>query len=110
MKDNKEKTIYWFITVFEKVETDRGWPDIGARRVWGFYTDKEVALKALHENWTDMWETCYDYAVLEPYYEGISGIGDREDRQFFEYDADKDGYFEIDEPREVRHVAGFAFG
>ena len=106
-----EDKVYWFITVLEYIEEDDlGWPKFGATRCWGFYTDKEVALKALHENWTDMWETCYDYAVLEPYYEGISGIGDKEDRQFFEYDADKDGYFEIDEPSEVRHVVGFAFG
>ena len=42
--------IYWFITVFEYIEEDDlGWPKFGATRCWGFYTDKEVALKALHE-------------------------------------------------------------
>ena len=87
-----------------------GWPETGATRCWGFYTDKEVALKALHENWTDMWETCYNYAILEPYYEGISGYVFNEDRQFFKYNREKDGYFEIDEPEGFGHMVGFGLG
>ena len=105
-----EDKIYWFITVFEKVKTNIGWPDIGACRVWGFYTNKEDALNTLHENRTDLWETCYDYAILEPYYEGISEYCFEEDRQFFKYDAEKDGYFEIDEPEGFNHVVGFGIG
>ena len=106
-----EDKVYWFITVFEHAEIDNlGWPETGATRCWGFYTDKKVALKALHENWTDMWETCYNYAILEPYYEGISGYVFNEDRQFFKYNREKDGYFEIDEPEGFGHMVGFSLG
>lgn len=103
--------IYWFITVFTNCEEDDlGWLKIGSSRTWGFYSNKKDALKTLHENRTDMWETIYDYAVLEPYYEGISGYCFKESRQFFEYDVEKDGYFEIEEPEEVKHYASFAIG
>lgn len=106
-----EEKVYWFITVFEKCEDDgRGWPHIGDSRCWGFYTNREDALNTLHENRTDLFETCYHWAVLEPYYEGISGIGYKEDRQFFKYDKERDGYFEVDEPDYVKHVVGFAIG
>ena len=104
--DNKE---YYFITVFEKVDKDElGWPDMGCDRCWGFYADKETALRALHENWTDMNETCYNYAVLEGYTEGISHTTGYE--QWFKFDKEKDGYFEIEKPEETKPMSGWAFG
>ena len=67
--------IYWFITVFEKFDNQYG---IKNARTWGFYSDKEKALETLKHNYTDLWETVYDYAVLEPYYEGIIGVTEEE--------------------------------
>ena len=107
--DIDENQKYYFITVFERLDLKNTWPDYGASRTWGFYRDKEVALRALHENWTDMWERCYDYALIEAYEEGISHL-DIEYRQFFKFDQAKNGYFEIEEPEGYGHVAGFAFG
>jgi len=106
-----EDKVYWFITVFEYAEIDNlGWPKTGTTRCWGFYTNKEDALNTLHNNMTDLWETCYDYAILEPYHEGICGYGFKEDRQFFKYNREKDGYFEIDEPKGFNHIVGFGIG
>lgn len=100
---------YYFITVFRRLDIDKlGWPDIGESRCWGFYCDKETAVKALHENWTDMEETIYHYAVLEGYNEGISHMTGYQ--QFFEFDADKNGYFEIDTPNGYEHFIGFSIG
>ena len=100
---------YYFITVFEQFGLDElGWPDVGSRRCWGFYSDKDTAIRALHENWTDMNETIYDYAVLEGYTEGISHNTGYE--QWFKFDVDKDGYFEIEKPLESRHFVNWAFG
>ena len=104
-------TIYWFITVMRKVElNDKGWPNTGAERTWGFYRNKEYALDALHRNFTDMWETIYDYAVLEPYEEGISGYCYDEERIWFKYNRENDSYEEIAEPEGMKHFHGFAFG
>ena len=62
----------WFITVLEKQEKHPlGYINHGCLRTWGYYHDHDRALQALHENWTDMWEGCYHYAVLEEIGEGI---------------------------------------
>ena len=103
-----EDKVYWFITVFNyKMHEPDEFPYINSSRCWGFYCNKEDALMALHNNSTDMWETIYPYAVLEPYNEGICGYCFDEPRQFFEYNIKKDGYFEIDEPKEFKHIVGF---
>lgn len=82
--------------------------DLGSTRCWGFYTNKQSALDALHNNVTDMWETIYDYAVLEEYYEGICGYG--EYRQYFEYDRERNGYFEIKTPDFMKGFGFFSIG
>lgn len=100
---------YWFITVMEKIEPDKAfYADFGDQRCWGFYANKQDALNTLHENRTDLWETIYNYAVLEEYYEGISNH--TMNRQFFKYDRKENGYFEIDEPECVKHLCSFAIG
>ena len=101
--------IYWFITVFEEFDSQYG---IKGVRTWGFYSNKEDALKVLKENRTDIWEHCYDYAVLEPYHEGISGYDFfGEGRQFFKYDRFMNSYIPMEtEPEEVKYYASFAIG
>ena len=103
MKDK----IYWFITVFRNFDPKYGTVD---SRTWGFYSNKEDALKVLNENRTDIWETIYDYAVLEAYNEGISAYNFEEGRQFFKYNQELDSYKPIEEPEEVKHYASFAIG
>lgn len=100
---------YYFITTFELLEVDSlGWPYVGDYRCWGFYKDKETALKAVHENWTDLEETIYHYAVIEEYLEGISQYTGH--RQFFKFDKEIGGYVEIDEPEVYKHYSAFAIG
>ena len=99
---------FYFITVFQKLPPNNGHFDVGAYRCWGFYKDRETAAKALHENWTDMTEYLYNYAVLEEYYEGLCGCTGN--RQFFKYDAKKKGFFEIKEPDSLKHIGSFSIG
>lgn len=100
----------WFITVFTKIEPiESSWPEFGYQRTWGFYSDRETAVKALHENWTDMYEYCYNYAVLEKFEEGISHYV-FDSRQWFKFDHEREGYFEIEEPECVKHLGSFAIG
>lgn len=100
----------WFITVFQKIEQGPlGWPEFGAERTWGFYSDRETAVQALHENWTDMWEYLYGYAVIEQYSEGIS-LYEFGSRQWFKFDEERKGYFEIEEPECVKILCSFALG
>lgn len=103
-----DNQIYWFITVFKEFDKNYG---IKCSRTWGFYRNKEEALKVIKYNVTDLWETIYDYAVLEPYYEGISGYCFDEPREFFQYDYKENKYYPIGyEPEEIKNYVGFAIG
>lgn len=100
----------WFITVFEKIEPNElGWPEFGCQRTWGFYQNHDTAVDVLHGNWTDMWEYCYDYAVIEKFNPGISQYVNGS-RQWFKFDRERNGYFEIEEPECVKHLGSFALG
>jgi hypothetical protein len=99
---NNEYLTLYFISVFERVERDkRGFPDFGATRVWGFYSDRDVAIRAVRENWTDMREGVYEYAVVEGYDEGICHEHDPEEAQWFKWNEDYEGYREIERPEAV---------
>lgn len=74
-----------------------GFNDHGDSRVWGFYMNKLDAINALHFNMTDINETSYKYACIEAYEEGISHPIISE-TQWFEYEREANGYFEIDTP------------
>ncbi len=100
--------IYWFITVFNRFDKNLG---IKNSRTWGFFVNKEEALDALKNNRTDLWEYTYNYAVLEPYYEGISGYCFDESREWFMYNETMDSYIPLgNEPEEVKGYASFAIG
>lgn len=99
----------WFVTVVEKMEyVESDWANYGSTRTWGYYSDKEVATQSLHENWTDMRENFWNYAVIEEYEEGI--CNDTGERQWFKWNEERQGYFEIDEPEGVRQIVCFAIG
>lgn len=99
----------YFITVFDKIEpSDIYFAEFGDQRTWGYYPEYEWAVEALHENRTDMHEGCYEYAVIEKIDYGICAIAD--ERQWFKWDKDKYGYFEIEEPECVKHLVNFAIG
>lgn len=99
----------YFITCFQKIELDkRGWPDFGATRTFGYRETFESAKEALECNMCDMHEFLYRYAVVEklgPYIHP-----DCEMRQFFKYDKERNGFFPIDEPEEVKGFCNFALG
>jgi len=104
--------VYWFIAVCQRLDLDKnGFPDTGFLHPCGFYKDKKDALEILHKNITNLWERSYHYALMEPYYEGsISGYGTIEDRQFFKYDPEVDGYREIAEPEGYEFYPGLIWG
>ena len=99
---------YYFITVFQKLPSDAIHFDIGSSRCWGFYTDKDTAVKAVRENWTDLSEYLYNYAVIEEFNEGLNGWTGN--RWFFKFDVKKKSFFDIDAPEVFRHVGSFSIG
>lgn len=76
----------WFITTFERIKPNTedeffNFPDFGHQRTWGYYSECEKAVQALHKNFTDMWECLYDYALIEEIDEGICAYAGN--RQWF---------------------------
>ena len=99
----------YFITVFGKVEpSDVFYAEFGCQRTWGYYPKYEMAATTLYENKTDLYEGCYEYAVIEKIGYGIAAIA--EERQWFKWNKEKCGYFEIEEPECVKHLVNFAIG
>ena len=99
----------WFITVLEKIEPNEDYIALfGDRRTWGYYQEYETAIRALHENRTDMCEHLYGYAVLEKIEEGICQLC--RERKWFKFNRSRQGYFEIEEPECVKCIVNFAIG
>lgn len=99
----------YFITCFERISVDKlGWLDMGDQRTFGYKEKFETAKCALNENWCDMRECIYDYAVVEEIQSGIHP--DVNFRQFFKWDENKGGFFEITEPEEFKNYSNIAFG
>lgn len=99
----------FFITCFSKIDKDNlGWLDMGTSRVFGFKETFEDAEYALNHNSCDMWETIYNYAIVEEMYPAIHP--DVENRWFYKYDREKDGFFRIEEPEEFKNYTNIALG
>ena len=65
-------------------------------QTWGYFEDKETAAQALHENWGDMHECVYPYAVIERLSPGL--YPPPEERIWFAWIQEKWGFFEIAPP------------
>jgi hypothetical protein len=99
----------YFITCFEKYEkTKLGWPNIGSNRTFGYYPHKEWAIEDLHNNNLDMHEAVYDYAVVEKIPMGLYQLA--EERIFFKWDEEKQGFFEVDGTDMQDCFGNYAFG
>lgn len=98
----------FFITVFEHLPSEEKQFDLGDIRTVGYFSDYSDCEFALCMNIFDMHEGCYYYGVVEEIPEGI--CPDSRKRKFFEYDENKHGFFEIEEPECIKRLCGFAMG
>lgn len=108
--DNKEKPIY-LITTFTKLEPNaenKFFPNFGSTRAVAFYYSFFDAYTTVKYNNCDMWETCYDYAVIEELLPGMYPLG--ESRWFFKYNRTIDSYEPIGEPDFMKHYTNFTIG
>ena len=98
MKEN-----IFLITVFEKCEPcDRWYFNLGSTRSVGFRHTFEDAEEVVRNNMCDIWETCYNYAVIHEI--GCELYPSYHMRKFYKYNRDIDGYEPIDEPECFKHI------
>lgn len=97
----------YFVTCFQKYEIDKnGWPDVGAVRTFGYYNDRDVAIKSVEINICDIHEYLYAYAVIECIPEGLYNLAT--ERIFFKWNEDKEMYEAIEPIKD--HFGNYAFG
>lgn len=108
-RDGKYEQInIYVIMVCEKLEEHNNLPDVGASRVVGFYTDRSDAEFAVKNNSCDIWEMCYDYAIIEEVEEGLYSLST--ERSYYKYDTEDGHYHPIPEPDFMKHLSGFTIG
>lgn len=103
--------IYTIMTM-EKLNYDKtiDCVDFGAKSLIGWYSEFEDAYSSVSANTCDMNENCYKYALIEECREGLYKPAAANKRWWFEYNRDKDRYFQINEPDSVKGLCGFTIG
>ena len=82
----------YFITCFSRFEFNErlGVADIGSSRTFGYYNDRSKAIEVVKNNYCDIQERLYKYAVIEHIPEGFYNIA--EERIFFEWNNEKEAF------------------
>ena len=82
--------------------TDQVWPQFGTTSTVGFYFDIEDAVEALHENSCDVRECVFNYAFVLARLPGLYDSVSVERRIFFSWDEEKKGFYETEEPENLK--------
>ena len=99
----------FFITCFEKCEKDEiGCFVTGDTRTFGYFDNLETCIHALNENICDMHECLYKFAVIESIGQGIHPHA--KEISWFQWDDEKQGFFEIEKPECTRNYSNYALG
>lgn len=108
-KQNKKPIKIYVINTMTKLEKDQnGFPDFGSERIVGFYKEFKDAEDAVVNNICDIYETIYNYALIEEVEEGL--YNSSLNRWFYKYNKEKDEYEKIEEPEFLKHYSGFTIG
>lgn len=91
----------YFITTIDSKDGDT--------RCVGYYSTFEKAEKAILNNACDIWETCYNYCVIENIKEGLYQYD--QEPIWYEWNKIKEQYEKIEEkPEGYERMVGFAIG
>ena len=95
------------IILFSKIPTldERGWPDCGTQDDVGFYYEYETAVQAMHENWCDIHECTFMAGFILIHFPGLYESATKEHRTYFEWDEERGGFFEKEEPECFEHFS-----
>ena len=98
----------YFITGFTKYEIDEKThvPNIRSSRTFGYYMSASDAKRAVKHNSCDIFESMYDYVVIEHIEEGLYQLASG--RLFFKWNHEKQQYEEIEPIKDC--WGNYAFG
>lgn len=107
--DDKVSKIYAIMTMTDLTfDEQTKCPEFGSSRLVGWYSEFEDAYSSVSGNCCDINETCYKYALIEECEEGLYNPANK--RWWFEYNHEKDRYFQINEPDFIKGFCGFTIG
>lgn len=96
----------YMVTTFTKMEKDDlGWPNTGSSNFIGWFSTERRAREFVINNECDIWETIYDYALIEEWYEGYSGY--TLSAYWYKYNREIDKYEPILAPECTKNYCGF---
>ena len=102
------KDIYTIYTCEKLEKGENGLVQVGSSRTPGWYSTFEEAERTVLENACDIWETCFNYACIEKYHEGLYGIA--EEMGWYKYDPESRGYRKIERPAVLKGLSSFGMG
>lgn len=112
MKDSQVTpyAIIYAIKTMTKLEPlENYWSEFGHERNVGFYVDFNNAYEIVHNNGGDLWETIYEYAMIEEVGEGLYGSAGMR-TWWFKYNHETGLYDEIPMPEFCKNKFGFIIG
>lgn len=115
--EEKVDPIPGFVPIYEIVLFERlrewvtndgkgsGLPDTSGFNNMGFYFELDDAIATMHENRCNIRETVFNYGFILVHWPGLynNSSGDYE-RMFFEWDEEKQGFYEAEEPLWFEHL------
>ena len=96
----------YMVTTFTKMEKDDlGLPDLGSSNFIGWFSIERRASEFVINNECDIWETIYDYALIEEWREGYAGFA--LSAYWYKYNREIDKYEPILPPSYMNNYCGF---
>jgi len=98
---NESRKPIYRILLFSKIPTldELGWPDCGTQDDVGFYYEYETAVHAMHENWCDIQDGgLFKSGFILTLYPGCYDSATKDRRTYFEWNEERGGFFEKEEP------------
>ena len=95
------------VTTCTQLTNHFGRPVLGEARTVGWYVFFKDADECVKENWGDIYEYTYSYAIIEKIEEGLYP---NTERWFYKWDDEAKGYRPIEEPKFMNHFTNLSIG
>lgn len=82
---------------------------VGETRTVGYFTTLEEAKKCIEENWGDIQECYYQYAVIEDVAPGLYKSTDSTSI-WYKWSKSQEKFLPIDKPAQLSSIVGFTIG
>ena len=102
------KTAIYVLTEFQRIKVEGNLPSFGDKRCVGYFDTFDEANFAVENNFHNIRDDMYDYAVVEEMNPGIK-IPEKS-RQFYKWDNTAAKYNQIPVPIEVADFSNFGIG